>query len=164
MEEQDKKVADNRIYANTLKLNQIDTKIDSNKEKMRTLSNLEEGFISLSKSVEKCVELLGASMKGDKIERKLADISDSNKMYLRNVMSNIDDQKTDTKEVLKNLYNERDVVEKERREIYREQELKEHVYVDEEVKVERNTEVEQVKKQEIITEPVVNEEDETNLE
>ena len=142
MEEEEKKVADNRIYANTLKLNNIDSRIDNNKEKMKTLSNLEEGFVSLSKSVEKCVELLGASMKGNRIERKLADISDSNKIYLRNVMSNIDDQRTDAQTELKNLYNERDVAEKERREIYREQEMKEHVYEDEQIKVERNTEVE----------------------
>ena len=154
MEEQDKKVADNRIYVNTLKLNNIDSRIDSNKEKMKTLSSLEEGFVSLSKSVEKCVELLGASMKGNRIERKLADISDSNKIYLRNVMSNIDDQRTDAQTVLKNLYNERDVAEKERRQIYREQEMKEHVYEDEQVKVERNTEVEKVedKKEEKETE------------
>ncbi len=142
MEEEEKKVADNRIYANTLKLNNIDSRIDNNKEKMKTLSNLEEGFVSLSKSVEKCVELLGASMKGNRIERKLADISDSNKIYLRNVMSNIDDQRTDAQTELKNLYNERDIAEKERREIYREQEMKEHVYEDEQIKVERNTEVE----------------------
>jgi len=151
MEEQEKKVADNRIFVNTMRLNNIDSRIDDNKEKMKTLSNLEEGFVSLSKSVEKCVELLGASMKGGRIEQKLSDISDSNKLYLRNVMGNIDDQRTTAKEELKQLYNERDVVEKERREIYREQEMKDHVYEDEEVKVERNTEVEtEVKEEKVI--------------
>lgn len=141
MEEQEKKVADNRIYLNKQRINNIDVRIDNNKEKMKTLNSLEDGFVSLSKSVEKCVELLGASMKGNRIERKLADISDSNKIYLKNVMSSIDDQRTDAKEELKQLYNERDAAEKEQKQLYREQEFKEHEY-DENVKVERNTEVE----------------------
>ena len=141
MEEQDNKVADNRIYLNKQKINSIDIRIDNNKEKMKTLNTLEDGFVSLSKSVEKCVELLGASMKGNRIERKLADISDSNKIYLKNVMSNIDDQRTDAKEELKELYNQRDAAEREQKALYREQEMKEHEY-NENIVVERNTEVE----------------------
>ncbi len=141
MEEQEKKVADNRIYLNKQKINSIDARIDNNKEKMKTLNTLEDGFVSLSKSVEKCVELLGASMKGNRIERKLADISDSNKIYLKNVMSNIDDQRSDAKEELKELYNQRDAAEREQKALYREQEMKEHEY-NENIVVERNTEVE----------------------
>ncbi len=144
MDDTDLKVADNRIYVNKIKINNIDNRIDSNKEKMKTLNTLEEGFASLSKSVEKCVELLGASMKGNKIERKLADISDSNKMYLRNVMSNIDDQKEDAKKELKELYDAKDAAERERKQLYREQDEKEHLYEEqtEVPSVERNTEVE----------------------
>jgi hypothetical protein len=108
---------------------------------MKTLNTLEDGFVSFSKSVEKCVELLGASMKGNRIERKLADISDSNKIYLKNVMSNIDDQRSDAKEELKELYNQRDAAEREQKALYREQEMKEHEY-NENIVVERNTEVE----------------------
>jgi hypothetical protein len=141
VEEQEKKVADNRIYLNKQKINSIDARIDNNKEKMKTLNTLEDGFVSLSKSVEKCVELLGASMKGNRIERKLADISDSNKIYLKNVMSNIDDQRSDAKEELKELYNQRDAAEREQKALYREQEMKEHEY-NENIVVERNTEVE----------------------
>lgn len=145
MEEMDNRVADNRIYATKVRINNIDSKIDSNKEKMKTLNTLEEGFASLSKSVEKCVELLGASMKGNRIERKLADISDSNKMYLRNVMSNIDDQKEDAKKELKELYNARDVAEKEQKQLYREQEMQEHIYEEDTMPVvERSTEVDTV--------------------
>ncbi len=144
MGETDKKVADNRIYANKERLNNIDSRIDSNREKMNTLNTLEEGFVSLSKSVEKCVELLGASMKGNRIERKLADISDSNKIYLRNVVTNIDEQKEDAKKELKELYNVRDEVEKEQKQLYREQEMEDHIYEENEEMptVERNTEVE----------------------
>ena len=148
MEEQEKKVADNRIYLNKQKINSIDARIDNNKEKMNTLNTLEDGFVSLSKSVEKCVELLGASMKGNRIERKLADISDSNKVYLKNVMSNIDDQRLDAKEELKELYNQRDAAEREQKALYREQEMKEHEY-NENVIVERNTEVETEAKTEL---------------
>ena len=147
MEETDKRVADNRIYATKAEIINIDNKIDNNKEKMRTLGTLEEGFVSLSKSVEKCVELLGASMKGNRIERKLADISDSNKMYLRNVMTNIDEQREDTKKELKELYNARDDFEREQRRLYREQELQEHEYQEETPTAERNTEVESVNSQ-----------------
>ncbi len=149
MEEQEKKVADNRIYLNKQKINSIDARIDNNKEKMKTLNTLEDGFVSLSKSVEKCVELLGASMKGNRIERKLADISDSNKIYLKNVMSNIDDQRSDAKEELKELYNQRDAAEREQKALYREQEMKEHEY-NEEIAVERNTEVETEVKTEML--------------
>ena len=149
MEDEEKKVADNRIYLNKQKINSIDIRIDNNKEKMKTLNTLEDGFVSLSKSVEKCVELLGASMKGNRIERKLADISDSNKIYLKNVMSNIDDQRMDAKEELKDLYNQRDAAEREQKALYREQEMKEHEY-NEEIAVERNTEVETEVKTEML--------------
>jgi septal ring factor EnvC (AmiA/AmiB activator) len=142
MDEKDKKVADNQIFAAKERINNIDNQIDSNKEKIKNLASLEDGFVSLSKSVEKCVELLGASMKGNKIERKLADISDNNKIYLRNVVSSIDTQRDETNETIKQLYNARDEAEKEQKRLYREQEMEEHEFENETPGVERNTEIE----------------------
>ena len=143
METKDK-MADNQIYINKLLIDNLESQIDTNKEKLKTLNTLEDGFISLSKSIEKCVELLGASMKGNAIERKLADISDNNKIYLRSAMGNIDDQRISTNNELKNLYNKKDEAETERKRLFREQEEKEHIYKDEIPEVERNKEVERI--------------------
>ena len=122
-----------------------DNKININKAQIKTLNDMEEGFVSLSKNIEKCVELLSMSMKGNHIESKLSDISESNQVYLKKVVSTIDDEKTVANDRIKNLYDEKDRIEKEQRNLYREQEMQEHVYEEEkpeEPKVERNEEIE----------------------
>ena len=141
----EKKMADNKININKASINRIDNEIDSNKSKIKTLNDMEEGFVSLSKNIEKCVELLSMSMKGNHIESKLSDISESNQVYLKKVVSTIDDEKTVANDRIKNLYDEKDRIEKEQRNLYREQEMQEHVYEEEkpeEPKVERNEEIE----------------------
>ena len=81
----------------------------------KTLTDMEDGFVSLSKNIEKCVELLSMSMKGNHIERKLSDISESNQVYLKKVVSTIDDEKTTATARIKNLYDEKDRIEKEQK-------------------------------------------------
>ena len=141
----EKKMADNKININKAQMNRLDNEIDSNKSKIKTLNDMEEGFVSLSKNIEKCVELLSMSMKGNHIESKLSDISESNQVYLKKVVSTIDDEKTVANDRIKNLYDEKDRIEKEQRNLYREQEMQEHVYEEEkpeEPNVERNEEIE----------------------
>lgn len=122
------KKADNQIDINKQRINQIDSQIDSNKNKMRVLNEMEDGFSSLSMNIEKCVDLLNQSIKGNNIERKLGDISENNKVYYNNIMSSIDEQKIETNEKIKKLYNYKDNIEKEQRELYRLQEEKIHEY------------------------------------
>ena len=143
-ERYDAKKADNKISFNKTQINRLDNEIDSNKSKIKTLNDMEEGFVSLSKNIEKCVELLSMSMKGNHIESKLSDISESNQVYLKKVVSTIDEEKTNANDKIKNLYDEKDRIEKEQRRLYREQEMKEHIYEEEneEPKVKRNEEVE----------------------
>ena len=51
------KKADNQIDINKQRINQIDSQIDSNKNKMRVLSEMEDGFSSLSMNIEKYTNL-----------------------------------------------------------------------------------------------------------
>ncbi len=140
------KKADNQISYNRIQINRLDNEIDSSKSKIKTLNDMEEGFVSLSKNIEKCVELLSLSMKGNNIEGKLGDISESNQMYLKRVVSTIDDEKTTTNDRIKNLYEQKDNYEKEQKRLYREIEAQDHIYDDneEKVEVERNKEVERI--------------------
>ncbi len=142
------KIADNKININKASINRIDNEIDSNKNKIKTLTDMEDGFVSLSKNIEKCVELLSMSMKGNHIENKLSDISESNQVYLKKVVSTIDDEKTTATARIKNLYDEKDRIEKEQKALYRELEEKDHIHDKEEEKeapeVKRNEEIEVV--------------------
>lgn len=115
-----KKVADNRIIENKKNIDNIDDMIDQNKNRIKSLNNMEDNFQALSRSIEKCVDLLNKSIKGNNIERKLGDISDNNKISLKRVLGTIDDERQEVNKELKNLFNQKDYLEKETRNLLNE--------------------------------------------
>ena len=72
-DKEDTKSADNKIDTKT-KLRLVNDRIDVERQKMKNLDELEELFVSLNKNINKCVELLGRSIKGENIGRKLSAI------------------------------------------------------------------------------------------
>lgn len=63
--------ADSAIYMTKQKISSLDNRIDAEKNKMRELDDMEELFVSLSKNISKCVELLNRSVKGKNVNSKL---------------------------------------------------------------------------------------------
>ena len=66
MNNKDNKIADNRIEKSKKKIAQIDESIDIEKNKLKKIDNIQEEFVSLNKSINRCIELLSSSIKGTK--------------------------------------------------------------------------------------------------
>ena len=112
--------ADNKIFITRSEIENINDQIDMSKSKLKSLDDMEEGFTSLSKNIAKCVELLGQSMKGNNVEQKLGAISDNNRIYYLRAMGSIDDERQEAKKKLKDLYDQKDEMEKLKKDQLRE--------------------------------------------
>ena len=100
--------ADNAIYITKQKISSLDNRIDAEKNKMRELDDMEELFVSLSKNISKCVELLNRSVKGKNVNSKLNSIEENNKINFAKSMSSIEIQREDTKNNLVKLTEEKE--------------------------------------------------------
>lgn len=107
------KRADNRININKEKIKNIDNRIDIEKDKLKKLDNIQDEFVSLNKSLNRCVELLSESIKGKKSNYMFEDMTNNNNNILKNVHSILDEEKTNTEKNLINLYSTKDQLEKE---------------------------------------------------
>ena len=83
-------------------------KLKKNDEAMKNLDELEELFVSLNKNINKCVELLGRSIKGENIGRKLSAIEENNKVSFNKSIYNINSDREEVKNLLSRLNDERD--------------------------------------------------------
>ena len=143
----DKKIqADNKILITRSEIENINDQIDMSKSKLKSLDDMEEGFTSLSKNIAKCVELLSQSMKGNNVEQKLGAISDNNRIYYLRAMGSIDDERQEAKKKLKELYDQKDEMEKLKKEQLREAE-KLSDKIDDKAKKKEETEEERKERQ-----------------
>lgn len=110
--------ADNAIYMTKQKISSLDNRIDAEKNKIRELDDMEELFVSLSKNISKCVELLNRSVKGKNVNSKLNSIEENNKINFAKSMSNIEIQREDTKNNLVKLTEEKEKYQDELKEEY----------------------------------------------
>ena len=106
-DKEDTKSADNKIDTKT-KLRLVNDRIDVERQKMKNLDELEELFVSLNKNINKCVELLGRSIKGENIGRKLSAIEENNKVSFNKSIYNINSDREEVKNLLSRLNDERD--------------------------------------------------------
>ena len=109
---------DNAIYMTKQKISSLDNRIDAEKNKIRELDDMEELFVSLSKNISKCVELLNRSVKGKNVNSKLNSIEENNKINFAKSMSNIEIQREDTKNNLVKLTEEKEKYQDELKEEY----------------------------------------------
>lgn len=130
----DTKVADNKIADNRVldenetinykkRINEIDDRIDEEKSKMKNLDEMEELFVSLSKNITKCVDLLNKSIKGNNIANRLNSIEENNKINFTKSIGNLEIEREEIKNRLVSLNNEKDDFQK----LMREQNIKEEV-------------------------------------
>ena len=104
----EEKKADNKILQNKVRIKEIDSKIDVEKDKSKQLDDLEEVVISLNKNIERCLELLGTSVKGNNFEKKLSAYQTENKINYKKNMSDIESQKEIVRANVVRLNNEKE--------------------------------------------------------
>lgn len=86
------KQADNKIYSSKEKINIIDDEIVQNKKLLKQFDDFQENTKALQRSLNRCVELLEQSVKGEKVNRMLADIKDRNIHDCGKTIKSIDDK------------------------------------------------------------------------
>ena len=104
---------DNEITSTKQKINEIDYKIDNEKEKIKKLDDIQESMTALNKSLNRCIELLSLSLKGPTSQNMFEDMQAQNKAIYQNVTSELDDEMDKTRSTINKLYEEKDNIIKE---------------------------------------------------
>lgn len=99
MDSEEKKI-DNKINENRIKLKEVNDSIENENNKMKKLDEIEELFVSLNTNINKCVDLLAKSIKGEKIDKKLSVIEENNKINFNKSMYSIAADREDVKKRL----------------------------------------------------------------
>lgn len=136
-EDKNEKVADNKKIDNQMldkqevvnyknKINEIDDRIDQEKSRMRELDDMEELFVSLSKNITKCVDLLNKSIKGNNISNKLNSIEENNKINFSKSIGNLEIERDEIKNNIVDLNNKKEDYQQKMKEDNIKEELKEN--------------------------------------
>lgn len=95
------------------RINEIDNQIDNEKKRIRKIDNIQEEVTELNKNLNKCIELLSVSIKGEKKEKMLNDMFDKNKSFYANFSCTLDDEMSITKKKINKLNEEKENLIKE---------------------------------------------------
>jgi len=90
------------------RINKIDNKIDSEKQRIKKFDDIQEEVTTLNKNLNKCIELLSVSIKGKTKEKMLHDMFDKNKSFYANFSSTLDDEISLTKKNINKLNEEKE--------------------------------------------------------
>lgn len=90
------------------KKNALNQQIDDRKSDLKRLTSLEEETIYISRSINRCINLLNSSAKGEFFNKKLNNISDDNINYLRRSLRELNNQKEAVRRNIKKLQDEID--------------------------------------------------------
>ncbi len=115
-EQKNEKVADNIISERKQQIYQIEDRIDSEKNKLNKISDIEDNFIALNKSLNRCIELVSSSVKSKKNTYMYEDMRISNNTLLNRVSNTLDEERDAVKKNIKNLYSEKSKIEDEAKE------------------------------------------------
>ena len=115
-EQKNEKVADNIISERKQQIYQIEDRIDSEKNKLNKISDIEDNFIALNKSLNRCIELVSSSVKSKKNTYMDEDMRISNNTLLNRVSNTLDEERDAVKKNIKNLYSEKSKIEDEAKE------------------------------------------------
>ena len=95
---------------------QIEDRIDSEKNKLNKISDIEDNFIALNKSLNRCIELVSSSVKSKKNTYMYEDMRISNNTLLNRVSNTLDEERDAVNKNIKNLYSEKSKIEDEAKE------------------------------------------------
>lgn len=115
-EQKNEKVADNIINERKQQIYQIEDRIDSEKNKLNKISDIEDNFIALNKSLNRCIELVSSSVKSKKNTYMYEDMHISNNTLLNRVSNTLDEERDAVNKNIKNLYSEKSKIEDETKE------------------------------------------------
>ena len=90
------------------KKNVLEQQIDNKKRDLKRLSSLEEETIFISRSINRCINLLNTSAKGEFFNKRLNSISDGNINDLRKSLRELNNQKEAVRRNIKKLQDEID--------------------------------------------------------
>lgn len=115
-EQKNEKVADNIISERKQQIYQIEDRIDSEKNKLNKISDIEDNFVALNKSLNRCIELVSSSVKSKKNTYMYEDMRISNNTLLNRVSNTLDEERDAVNKNIKNLYSEKSKIEDEAKE------------------------------------------------
>ena len=106
----EEKTADNTINKQKARIKEIDNKIDIEKDKTKQLDEIEEIVVSLNKNINKCLELLGVSIQGNNIDKRLSAIESENNVNYKKNISNIELHREVVQKNIKKLNDEKEKI------------------------------------------------------
>lgn len=95
---------------NKREVQQIDNKIDVEKNKIKELNNVYDEIEVLSRNMNKCIDLLADSVKGPVANNIFNDAYESNIVFCRNTSNRIDEEMGLSKKIISNLSEEKESI------------------------------------------------------
>lgn len=111
------KKADNRIIQVRKQIVAYEDNLKEAKDVLRGIEDLEDNFSHLNRNIERCVELLNASIKNKKVSNKLDHMIYDNKISYRKSYSTLDEEKEITQDKINELNDKIDELNKEIKDI-----------------------------------------------
>ena len=109
------KKADNIIINNKKRINEIDDELSEQKKKLKKLDSMQEDVASLTRNIDKCIQLLSKSIQGPTTQNMFNDMSNTNQLFLRKTNNNIEEETMKAQHNIHKLYQEKDQILKENR-------------------------------------------------
>ena len=104
------KKLDNEILNTKSQIDKIDNLIDNEKSRIKKLDSMQEDIMSISKSINQCIELLSQSIKGPNTESKYNDMRNSNKKAYINIATFLDNEVELSRKKINKLYDEKETL------------------------------------------------------
>lgn len=107
------KKLDNEILSTKSQIDRIDNQIDDEKMRLKKIDSIQEDIVSLSKSMNHCIDLLSQSIKGPHAENKYNDMRNANKKSYINIATFLDDEEELSRKKMNKLFDEKETLLKE---------------------------------------------------
>ena len=110
------KKADNNILNYQNQINTLDNKIDNEKIIIKKIEKIQDDVVALTKSVDKCIDLLYKSIKGPTTNYEFDDMRNFNRKFLIETTNELDEETYQTQKKINKLTQEKEEILKHSRE------------------------------------------------
>lgn len=97
------------------KISELNNKIDNEKIKVKKMNEIISEMASLTRSMNKCIDLLAKSMGGKKVQVMLSDMQDNNNISQRNIVSDLESKIEQAKKEISKLSQQKENILKEKK-------------------------------------------------
>lgn len=101
------KEADNTIIQRKQRINKIDDMVDIEKSKIKKYSDMQENYYSLSKNIDKCIDLISRSIKGPNTVAIFDEMQNDNRKQMIETTEMLDSKIKESKDKVNKLYSEK---------------------------------------------------------